>query len=175
MEHVILVDIHDNVLGAMEKIEAHRKAKLHRAVSAFIFNTKGQMLLQRRALSKYHSPGLWTNTACTHPRPNEKNKDAAARRLKEEMGLHINKLTKVFDFIYKAELDNELTEHELDHVFIGFSDDIPIPEPEEVGEFKYVDTDQLMTQIENKPEEYTVWFKKIVERVLIHLNQLTVP
>ncbi len=156
MEQVILVDSHDNVLGKMEKMEAHRKALLHRAVSVFIFNTDKQMLLQRRALSKYHSPGLWTNTACTHPRPNEKNKDAAIRRLKEEMGLHVNELKKVFDFIYKAKLDNELTEYELDHVFIGFSNELPIPEPEEVCEFTYVNADKIMSQIQNHPENYTV-------------------
>ncbi len=171
MENVILVDSHDNMLGKMEKMEAHRKALLHRAVSVFIFNTDKQMLLQRRAPSKYHSPELWTNTACTHPRPNEKNKDAAIRRLKEEMGLHVNKLTKVFDFIYKAKLDNKLTEYELDHVFIGFSNELPIPDPKEVCEFTYVDIDKIMSQIQNHPENYTVWFKKIVERVLTHVNQ----
>ncbi len=171
MERVILVDTNDKAVGEMEKIEAHKKAKLHRAVSAFIFNSDKQMLLQRRALSKYHSPGLWTNTACTHPRPNENNKDAAIRRLNEEMGLKVDELTKVFDFIYKAKLDNELTEHELDHVFIGFSDAEPKPEPSEVCEFKYVEIDKILTQINNAPDDYTVWFKKIIERVLSSLPQ----
>ncbi len=170
MEYVILVDDKDNVLGEMEKMEAHRKALLHRAVSVFIFNSDKQMLLQRRALSKYHSPGLWTNTACTHPRPNEESKDAAIRRLKEEMGLHINEPTEVFDFIYKAKFGNELTEYELDHVFIGFSDDLPIPETSEVCEFKYVDVDKIMLQIQENPENYTVWFKKVVERVITHVK-----
>lgn len=166
MEKVILVDINDRAIGEMEKQEAHEKALLHRAVSVFIFNSNNQLLLQRRALSKYHSPGLWTNTACTHPRVGESDEDAAIRRLKEEMGIGATKLTKIFDFVYKEELEHGLTEHEFDHVFIGFSDILPTPEPEEVCEFKYVEIDSILEQIQKAPTDYTVWFKRIIEKVL---------
>lgn len=169
-EKVILVDENDLPLGEMEKLEAHKTAQLHRAVSVFIFNTKSQLLLQKRALNKYHSPGLWTNTACTHPCPGESNENAAMRRLNEEMGIKHEKLTKVFDFIYKEQLDNDLTEHEFDYVFVGVSDDLPIPEPTEVCDFKYVDTDRILKQVSIAPEMYTVWFKKIIKRVLAEFN-----
>ena len=168
-EKVILVDSADNAIGKMEKLDAHKKALLHRAVSVFIFNSKKRLLLQRRALGKYHSPGLWTNTVCTHPYPDETNKDAATRRLKEEMGLDAD-VSKIFDFIYKEKIDNELTEHEYDHVFIGFTDDSPMPDPDEVHECKYVDSNEILRQIKNVPEEYTVWFKKIIKRVLEYVN-----
>ncbi|KON26534.1 hypothetical protein AC481_07015 [miscellaneous Crenarchaeota group archaeon SMTZ-80] len=151
----------------MEKMEAHKKALLHRAVSVFIFNSKQQMLLQKRALNKYHSPGLWTNAACTHPYTEESNMDAALRRLKQEMGLETN-LIKIFHFIYKEKLDNGLTEHEFDHVFIGYSDDLPTPDPGEVCDYKYMDNDLIVYQIKQFPENYTVWFTKIVERVLAY-------
>lgn len=165
-ESVILVDSDDNVIGNMEKLEAHKKALLHRAVSVFIFNTKGQLLLQKRSLDKYHSPGLWTNTACTHPRPDENAENAANRRLHEEMGIKMVTLTKLFHFVYKEPLDNDLTEHEFDHVFIGISDALPILNPAEVCDFAYVDTTDLLAQIGANPENYTVWFKQIIEQVL---------
>lgn len=164
-EKVILVDSNDTVIGEMEKLEAHQKAQLHRAVSVFIFNSKGELLLQKRAESKYHSPGLWTNTACTHPRPKERNEDAAARRLAEEMGIKQIKLTKLFDFIYKEKFENGLTEYEFDHVFVGVSDDMPIPEPTEVCNFEYIEPEHLLAQIKYEPDNYTVWFKKIITRV----------
>lgn len=166
MEKVILVDANNRAIGEMEKQEAHEKAELHRAVSVFIFNSNNQLLLQRRALSKYHSPGLWTNTACTHPRMGETNEQASIRRLKEEMDIEATTLTKIFDFIYKEELEHGLTEHELDHVFVGFSDVLPTPEPEEVCEYKYVEIDSILEQIQKAPTDYTVWFKQIIERVL---------
>ncbi len=176
-EKVILVDLEDIPTGEMEKVEAHKKVRLHRAVSIFIFNSKGQLLLQKRAINKYHSPGLWTNTACTHPRPNESNVNAATRRLNEEMGIKTNELTKLFDFIYKEKLDNNLTEYEFDHVFVAISDSMPIPEPSEVCDYKYVDTDLILKKIREKPDDYTVWFKKIIERVLTEVqfkvNKLT--
>ncbi len=171
-EKIILVDTDDTEIGEMEKLEAHQKAKLHRAVSVFIFNSKGQLLLQKRALIKYHSPGLWTNTVCTHPGPGESIEYAAIRRLKEEMGLKIEKLTKIFDFTYKETLDNNLTEYEFDHVFVGISDDSPIPEPTEVCDFEYIDSDILLAQIKLNPEKYTVWFKKIIERVLFEFHNI---
>jgi isopentenyl-diphosphate delta-isomerase len=169
-EKVILVDSNDKVIGEMEKLEAHQKAQLHRAVSVFIFNSKNELLLQKRAKSKYHSPGLWTNTVCTHPRPNESNEDAAERRLNEEMGIKHIKLTKLFDFIYKEEFDNGLTEYEFDHVFVGYSDALPIPEPTEVCDFLYIDRDRLLDKIQKNPDNYTVWFKKIVNRVFSELQ-----
>ena len=171
-EKVIIVDTNDTLIGEMEKLEAHRKAKLHRAVSVFIFNSKGQLLLQKRALNKYHSPGLWTNTACTHPRPDESIEYAALRRLNEEMGIKHENLIKIFDFIYKEQLDNDLTEHEFDHIFVGISDDLPNPEPTEVSDFEYIDTSLLLRQIKSNPEKYTVWFKKIIERVISEIQNV---
>lgn len=170
IEKVIIVDENDKVIGEMEKLEAHRKAQLHRAVSVFIFNSNGQLLLQKRALNKYHSPGLWTNTVCTHPMPNERSEDAAARRLNEEMGLRNVRLTKIFDFIYKEKLSNGLTEYEFDHVFWGISDDSPTINPIEVCDFKYVDPQLIVKQIKLNPENYTVWFKKIVDRVISEIQ-----
>jgi len=165
---VILVDSDDNQIGVSEKMEAHRKALLHRAVSVFICNTKGEWLLQRRALSKYHSNGLWTNTCCSHPHPNETSIDAANRRLKEEMGMEC-KLKELFNFTYKEILDNELTEYEFDHVFLGITDDTPKINIEEVMEWKYISFIDLKNDIEQNPNNYTVWFKKIFERVKLHL------
>lgn len=165
-EEVILVNKHDEELGSMEKIEAHKKAALHRAVSVFIFNSNGEMLLQKRSLRKYHSPGLWTNTACTHPMLDESNTDAAIRRLYQEIGINEENLIKVFDFIYKEKLDNELTEHELDHVFIGISDKTPNPNPDEVCDFMYIKPKLLIKHVNQNPHEYTAWFKIIVERVI---------
>jgi isopentenyl-diphosphate delta-isomerase len=170
MENVLLVDTYDNVIGEMEKMEAHKKAKLHRAVSVFIFNSDKQLLLQRRALSKYHSAGLWTNTACTHPCANENNRDVAITRLKEEMRLDVDELKEAFYFLYNEKLDNHLTEHEFDHVFIGFSDALPYPNPDEVCDFKYVDIDSILEQVNESPEDYTVWFREIIEQVLNYIN-----
>jgi len=168
-EFVILVDRNDNELGKMEKIEAHKKALLHRAISVFIVNSRGEWLLQRRALHKYHSNGLWTNTCCSHPYPGETSIVAANRRLAEEMGMEV-KLKELFNFTYKEELDNELTEYELDHVFLGISDDIPKINTNEVVDWKYIKYYDLKTDLENNPENYTVWFRKIVERVQKHLT-----
>ena len=164
MEQVILVDELDNELGVMEKILAHQKALLHRAFSIFIFNDKGELLLQQRALSKYHSPGLWTNTCCSHPRPAESSSDAANRRLKEEMGFECE-LTYQFNFIYKAELDQGLTEHELDHVFFGLYTGLVNPNPEEVKDYKFVDVKEVLFDMDANPEKYTVWFKIIFNKV----------
>lgn len=169
-ENVILVDENDSPLGEMEKLEAHQKALLHRAVSVFIFNSNNKLLLQKRALSKYHSPGLWTNTACTHPFPNEQNEAATIRRLKEEMGITLNHVTEIFHFIYKEQLEYGLTEHEFDHVFVGFSDDLPIVHPDEVSDFDYVALNEVLDQIKLSPQNYTVWFKKIIERVATEIS-----
>jgi isopentenyl-diphosphate Delta-isomerase len=163
-EEVILVDENDNEIGLMPKTDAHKKALLHRAISVFIFNKKGEWLLQRRALTKYHSGGLWTNTCCSHPLPKESNIDVANRRLNQEMGIQCS-LTELFSFTYKEAMDNELTEHEFDHVFIGITDNIPQINPAEVAEFKYVKYKDLSLDIKKNPTNYTVWFRKIFERV----------
>jgi isopentenyl-diphosphate delta-isomerase len=157
-EFVILVDETDVPAGTMEKMEAHQKGLLHRAFSAFVFNSKNQLLLQRRASGKYHSAGLWTNTCCSHPRPGEDTLSAALRRLKEEMGFE-TPLTKKFDFIYKAALDHELTEHEFDHVYTGLFDGEPAPDPLEVSEFKWMELDHVREDLRLHPHSYTEWFK----------------
>lgn len=165
MEYVILVDEQDNATGTMEKMKAHVEAKLHRAFSVFVFNSNNQLLLQRRASDKYHSPDLWTNTCCSHPRPNENTLDAAKRRLKEEMGIECP-LEYSFNFIYKAELENGLTEHELDYVFLGVFDGQPIPDSAEVSEWKYESLENISKSIKQNPEQYTAWFKIVFERIL---------
>ena len=158
MENVILVDEKDNQVGLMPKLEAHQKGLLHRACSEFIFNSDYKLLLQKRASSKYHSGGLWTNTCCSHPRDGEDIIDAANRRLNEEMGIKTS-LRKVFDFIYTAELDNNLIENEFDHVLYGVYDIDPILNKEEAEDFKWIDMETLKNDIENNTDQYTVWFK----------------
>jgi len=168
VEYVILVNSNDQRLGAMEKMEAHEKGVLHRAFSVFIFNSGGKMLLQKRAEEKYHSPGLWTNTACSHPRTGEKTPDAAHRRLIEEMGFDCE-IEEAFSFTYKAEVGQGLTEHEFDHVYTGISNTIPVPNPEEVSDFKYVDISWLARDVEENQDDYTVWFKIALKEVRSHL------
>ncbi len=164
-EEVILVDKHDVEQGTMEKMEAHKNGgTLHRAFSVFVFNTKGELLLQRRALHKYHSGGLWTNTCCSHPRPGETVREAGHRRLEEEMGMQC-KLVELFSFEYKAELDGGMTEWELDHVLLGLSDKEPSINEEEVAEFKYMPLDDIDKDLNKNPQNYTEWFKICFERV----------
>lgn len=158
IEQVILVDEQDNEIGSMEKMEAHEKAVLHRAFSIFIFNDEGQMMLQQRALSKYHSPGLWTNTCCSHPRPGESLEEATQRRIVEEMGFQCE-MKELFNFIYKAPFEDGLTEHELDHVFKGVYNDDPKINPEEVASWQWVEVDELLEDVKENPDDYTVWFK----------------
>jgi isopentenyl-diphosphate Delta-isomerase len=162
--NVILVDENDVQIGIAGKMEAHYKGILHRAVSVFIINSSSQWILQRRALNKYHSKGLWTNTCCSHPYPGETNIEAAGRRLMEEMGMQ-SKLKELFSFKYKQKLDNELTEHEFDHVFIGISDDDPIINTNEVFEWKKVSYNTLHEDILKNPNNYTYWFKEIYKKV----------
>jgi isopentenyl-diphosphate delta-isomerase len=162
-EKVILVDIDDNSIGSMSKIEAHEKAILHRAFSVFILNKKGQLMLQQRSLDKYHSPGLWTNTCCSHQREGEGNIDAGKRRLKEEMGFTVP-MKALFSFIYKAPFDNGLTEHELDYVLLGYYNYEPIINSNEVAAWKWIDLDQIAIEIKDTPQFYTVWFKIIFDR-----------
>lgn len=155
---VILVDEQDVQTGTMEKMEAHQKALLHRAFSIFIFNDKGEMLLQKRADRKYHSAGLWTNTCCSHPKPGEDTLTAATFRLQEEMGFN-SKLTKAFDFIYKVPFDNGLTEYEFDHVFVGSFGGEIVPNTEEVSDYCYKPIEEIKTSILSHPQKYTEWFK----------------
>ncbi|MEM1002725.1 MAG: isopentenyl-diphosphate Delta-isomerase [Bacteroidota bacterium] len=169
-EMVILVDENDNKIGLMEKIEAHEKALLHRAFSVFIFNSKGELMLQQRALHKYHSPGLWTNTCCSHQRDGESNIEAGKRRLKEEMGFVVD-LTESTSFIYKAPFDNGLTEHEFDHVLIGYSDNEPEINPEEVADWKWMTMADVKVDIAMNPENYTAWFKIIFDKFYTTLSQ----
>jgi len=169
-EKVILVDKNDNQVGLMPKLEAHEKGVLHRAFSIFIFNSKYELLLQKRAYSKYHSGGLWTNTCCSHPREGEDILDAANRRLDEEMGIKTS-LRKVYDFIYKAELDNQLTEHEFDHVFYGVFDNDPILNKDEAEDFKWVDMETLNNDIIKNEDNYTVWFKIAFEYFYNYLKK----
>lgn len=166
-DNVILVDEKDNVLGTMEKIAAHQSGFLHRAFSVFIFNHKGQLLLQQRAHDKYHSSGKWSNTCCSHPRLNEQNMEAAKRRLKEEMGLDCELLYK-FNFIYRTDFSNGLCEHEFDHVFFGTTDALPVIDPQEVAAFAYMDLEEINDQLKQNPNQYTEWFKICFERVVEH-------
>lgn len=156
-QEVILVNERDEPIGTMEKIEAHRKAILHRAFSVFIFNGKGEMLLQQRALNKYHSAGLWTNACCSHPAPGEDTAAAAHRRLGEELGFNTG-LRKIFDFTYQTAFDNGLIEHEFDHVFAGVYEQRITPNPEEVKDFCYKTLDDIQQSLQTHPQKYTSWF-----------------
>jgi isopentenyl-diphosphate Delta-isomerase len=168
---VILVDENDTETGLMSKTEAHEKGLLHRAVSVFITNSDGDWLLQRRALNKYHSAGLWTNTCCSHPLPGETNEDAVKRRLIEEMGLECE-LNQLFRFTYREILENGLIEHELDYVFLGISNLLPVINDSEVAEYKYFNYQELKNDINKNPENYTVWFRKIYNEVHQYINKL---
>lgn len=165
---VILVDENDNPLGVEKKLEAHQNANLHRAFSIFVFNDKNQLLLQQRALNKYHSAGLWTNTCCSHPRPDEETMDAAHRRLKEEMGFD-TELTEVFSFKYKTAFDNGLTENEFDHIFIGKYNNDPIPNLLEANTYKWSDIKWVEQDIEENKEIYTFWFKICFKKLLNYI------
>ena len=161
---VVLVDEHDNEVGTMDKMEAHRKALLHRAFSVFIFNTAGDMLLQQRALSKYHSGGLWTNACCSHPLPGETAEQGAIRRLNEEMGFS-TPVKEAFSFVYKAPFDNGLTEYEFDHVFIGEYNGRIIPDPAEVQDFCFRSLEEIETSLLSHPARFTTWFHLAFSRV----------
>ena len=164
MEYVVLVDKNDNAIGTMEKQQAHVEGALHRAFSIFIFNSENQLLLQKRASSKYHCGGLWTNTCCSHPRENEIVLDAATRRLQEEMGMQCE-LKPIFSFVYKAQFENGLTEHEYDHVFVGHSDQLPKLNAEEAEDYRYIGLEELHTEIKVSPQNFTPWFLIALDRV----------
>ncbi len=162
-EKVILVNQKDEPIGLMPKMEAHEKGLLHRAFSVFIFNEKNELMLQQRALSKYHSPGLWTNTCCSHQREGETNIEAGKRRLQEEMGFSTD-LKDTISFIYKAPFDNGLTEHEFDHILVGNYNDAPELNLEEAESWKWMGLDNVAKDIENNPSVYTEWFKIIFDK-----------
>ena len=164
-EQVILVDEQDIPIGLMGKLEVHQKALLHRAFSVFILNDKGEIMLQRRAAGKYHSPLLWTNTCCSHPREGESTIEAGRRRLKEEMGFEVP-LRDVASFIYKAPFDNGLTEHELDHILIGYYNELPEINEEEVAAWRWALPSEIQEDIELHPDLYTEWFKIIFKNFL---------
>ena len=155
---VILVDEHDEPIGTMEKMEVHQKALLHRAFSVFVFNSKGEILLHKRAAKKYHSAGLWTNACCSHPQPGEETQVAAENRLQEEMGIQTS-LQKAFDFTYKTFFKNGLTEYEFDHVFVGMYEGPIFPNKEEVSDYCYKSTEEIKNSIQTHPQKYTEWFK----------------
>ena len=164
MEFVILVDEQDNAIGTMEKQQAHVEGVLHRAFSIFIFNSKKELLLQKRASTKYHCGGMWTNTCCSHPRENESVVDAANRRLQEEMGMQ-SSLKPIFTFVYKAEFANGLTEHEFDHVYFGESNEMPSINNEEVEDFRFIGMKELQLEIKESPNNFTPWFLIALDRV----------
>ena len=162
-EYIIRVDEFDHELGSIEKLEAHKKGILHRAFSILVFNSKNQLLLQKRNRNKYHSPGLWSNTCCSHQRIGETLQEAIARRLVEEMGFTCE-LEEIFHFVYRTEFDNHLMEHEFDHVFVGYYDgEISINE-DEVERFKWVTLEELKEDMRTNPQLYTFWFKILMDR-----------
>ncbi|MDX1627906.1 MAG: isopentenyl-diphosphate Delta-isomerase [Fulvivirga sp.] len=170
-EHVILVDEKDQRVGEMEKLQAHREGQLHRAISVLIFNKHGELLLQKRADHKYHSGGLWTNTCCSHPRPGESTQAAAKRRLLEEMGISLN-LQFAYKFQYKANVDG-LIENELDHVFLGETDQQPVINQNEASDWKYASIDAIKKDINHNAQNYTAWFKIIMQNIDSFINRQT--
>jgi isopentenyl-diphosphate delta-isomerase len=171
-ENVILVNEKDEPIGLMPKMEAHEKAVLHRAFSVFVLNSKNEIMLQQRAHHKYHSPLLWTNTCCSHQREGETNIQAGSRRLFEEMGFQ-TELKELFHFIYKAPFDNGLTEHELDHVMIGYYNDAPHINTEEVEDWKWMPIEAVKNDMQHNPDVYTIWFKIIFDKFYHFLEEHT--
>ncbi|WP_340076715.1 isopentenyl-diphosphate Delta-isomerase [Leptobacterium sp. I13] len=169
-EKVILVNKHDEPLGLMSKMEAHEKGMLHRAFSVFILNDHNELLLQQRAFDKYHSPGLWTNTCCSHQREGESNIAAGKRRLMEEMGFSAD-LKELLSFVYKAPFDNGLTEHEYDHVLIGTYNNDPVINKNEVADWKWMPLEAVKEAIKQHPGQYTAWFKIIFDRFYEYLKK----
>ncbi|MEP7141849.1 MAG: isopentenyl-diphosphate Delta-isomerase [Ferruginibacter sp.] len=168
---VILVDEKDQPIGTMEKMEVHQKALLHRAFSVFIFNDKGEMLLQKRSDNKYHSAGLWTNACCSHPRPGTDTLQAAGERLQEEMGFSTD-LEKVFDFIYKTPYDNGLTEYEFDHVLVGRYSGVISPNPDEVADFCFKPVTEIKDSLKSHSDKYTAWFKIAFPKLEAYIKKL---
>ena len=171
MDQVILVDSSDNEVGTMDKMEAHRKGILHRAFSVLLFNSTGEMLLQKRSAGKYHSAGLWTNTCCSHPKPNESLQAAIKRRLNEEMGIDIQSQF-AYKFQYRATFENGLIEHELDHVYIGLFNGKPVINSTEVEDWKYATLADIKVDVQKNPDDYTYWFKLIIQHPEMEKSRL---
>ncbi len=169
---VILVDEKNNQVGIMEKMEAHKTGALHRAFSVFIINSKGELLLQKRALNKYHSTGLWTNSCCSHQQPNENEIDSIKQRLLYEMGIEC-KLEFAFNYRYYKSFKNGLNENEFDNIYIGYSDDIPVINKTEVDEFAYLSLSIVQTDINIHSENYTYWFKEILHDFIDFLDTIS--
>lgn len=169
-ELLILVDEDDNEVGTLDKVSVHQKGLLHRAFSVFIFNSKGDLLLQQRADEKYHSPGLWSNTCCSHPGKGEELATAVTRRLQEEMGMEVATQFQ-FSFIYRTEFEDGLKEHEFDHVYFGRTDDLPKPNASEVKDWKYLNLQKLEEEIGSNPQNYTAWLKICLAEVMKHFEQ----
>ena len=167
---LILVDENDQEIGSMEKLAVHQSGRLHRAFSVFVFNSKGELLLQQRAENKYHSGGLWTNTCCSHPVNGETIKETIRKRLKDEMGIECETDFQ-FSFIYKTQFENGLTEHELDHVYFGKSDETPVPNDLEAKSWKYISLEDLQNDIQNNPNNYTAWLKICLPEVIKKIDQ----
>ncbi len=163
MEEVVLVDENDSEVGTMEKMAAHREGRLHRAFSVLVYNSKGDLLIHRRAASKYHSAGLWTNACCSHPRPGENIRDAAVRRLKEEMNILVEP-EFLYKFVYRINLEDSLVEHEMDYVFRATFDGEPSPNANEVQAWRFVSVDELLRDVAGSPFKYTYWFRIILDR-----------
>jgi isopentenyl-diphosphate Delta-isomerase len=168
-DHVILVDAMDNAIGIMPKLEAHEKGILHRAFSVFILNENNEVMLQQRAASKYHSPNLWSNTCCSHPQEGETNIEAGQRRLQEEMGFLVD-LEEAFSFIYKAEFENGLIEHELDYVLVGKYTEMPTINAAEVSDWKWMNIAALQNDIITNSNDYTIWFRIVFEEFCKYNN-----
>jgi isopentenyl-diphosphate delta-isomerase len=168
-DEIILVDEKDNIIGSGEKMTVHREGRLHRAFSIFIFNSKNELMLQKRAKGKYHSAGLWTNTCCSHPKKGEKTSEAAMRRLKEEMGFTCD-LKEAFNFMYRAKFENGLSENEFDHVFIGTFDGNPEPDKKEVENWKWISLQDLRRDIKKNPENYTYWLRISIDKIISYLE-----
>jgi isopentenyl-diphosphate delta-isomerase len=168
-EKVILVDKNDKEIGIGEKLQTHKKGELHRAFSVFVFNSKDELLLQKRAKSKYHSGGLWTNTCCSHPKPGELIEKTIHRRLKEEMGFDCN-LKQIFNFYYKEKLDNIFFEHEWDYIFFGKFDGEPMPNPEEVDDWKWISLEELKKDMLKNSGNYTAWLKILIDKVIYYFK-----
>lgn len=166
---VVLVDQNDQEIGEMDKLVAHQRGELHRAFSVFIFNQKGEMLIHQRAANKYHGGGLWTNACCSHPQLHEDLEEGALQRLQYEMGL-VCSIQKLFSFIYHAPVENDLIEYEFDHVFVGYTDATPLPNPAEVQHFRWITPASLKIEIEDAPEAFTYWFKSALDQVLQALD-----
>lgn len=168
-DHVVLVDQMDRELGTMEKLQAHKEGRLHRAFSIFIFNSAGEMLIHQRAKNKYHTGMLWSNACCSHPLPGEEITSALRRKLAQEMGFACD-LSHAFSFTYRAELDNGLTEYELDHVYTGYFDGNPNPNPDEVCDWRFIGMNELKQDVLKRPTAYTPWFRMLLDRVTDHLG-----